>query len=78
MTHGELIDKIRNEGRCLQEISRAEMLSALDIIANDVMSGAATVSHGNTLYSIRFALMNRAERAIEDRNLSRKASSGVL
>lgn len=65
MTLKNIIDKINNSGRTIQDATRKEVVEILDIVANDIMSGNTTILHANAIIAIRHSMMTMPERMID-------------
>lgn len=52
-------------GRIVQNATKAEAIEGMDIIADAMMSGKATLGHADALLGIRFALMSDGDKADE-------------
>jgi hypothetical protein len=58
-------ESIMDAGRLPQSATRQEIVEGLDIVAQAIMNGSRTVAHADALLSMRFALMDGADRAAE-------------
>ena len=57
-------------GKTVSEVSKKEIIEGLDIIAQAMMEGKATLAHANALLAIRYGLQSEKDRATEYANLS--------
>lgn len=64
-TLNQWVESIRSSGRIAQNATRKEIAEGLDIVATAMMAGKATLAHADALLSMRFALMNSAEKSQE-------------
>lgn len=52
-------------GRIPQEANKEEIIEGLDIVAQAMMEGKATMAHANAILSMRFAIMTLKDKQIE-------------
>lgn len=66
----EWSDRILDAERLPQSATRAEIVDGLDIVAQAMMEGKATMAHADALLSMRYSLMSAGERGSEEKTLS--------
>ena len=64
-TLNQIIDKAHDAGRTVQDLTKKELLDALEVIAQNIMEHKTTILDANTLIAIRFAFQNAADRFLD-------------